>query len=455
MANTHSLDLEASSSQYASVADQAIFDGLSTFSIECWLKFESIADDMQPITKWGATNATTAWRLITAGGKLRLVIGDGLTSGDVDANQTISTGLWYHFAFTWNGSLSVGSRAKAYVNGVDVTANDDTLATMNAGTAGLYVGNREGLPAGGYYDGLIDDIRIWNTVRTPSEIANNYKAELTGSESGLVGYWKLNNNYNDSTSNGNNLTASGSPVFSADTPLDLTYGLVSYWKLDESSGNASDSVGSNTLTNNNSASYAAGKINNGVDLETSSSQSLTCADNASLSITGDMSISLWVKPESLVANQVIIGKWASTSDQRSYAFFINSSGVLRAYISSDGTNANTSKLDLTATTLSAGTMYYLTFVYDASAGSISLYINGSLNNTSTGHKTSIYNSTSIFGLGNNLEDFDYFDGIIDEAALYNRILTSDEVTSLYNSGAGLTYPFTTTSSTNSNFFQLF
>ena len=50
----------------------------------------------------------------------------------------------------------------------------------------------------------------------------------------------------------------------------LTDNLVSYWKLDESSGNAADSVGSNTLTNTGTATYAAGKINNGVVVNGSS-----------------------------------------------------------------------------------------------------------------------------------------------------------------------------------------
>lgn len=218
--NTHSLDLEASSSQYASVTDPSQLDGLSTFSIECLLKFESIADDMMPITKWGATQATTqSWRLITAGGKLNLVIGTGSADGSVIANQIISAGTFYHFAFTWNGSLSSGSRAKAYVNGIDVTSTDGTPATMLAGAAAFLLANREGLPAGGYYDGLIDDVRIWNDVRTQQEIQDNMFKELVGNEANLVGYWKLNNDYLDETSNNNDLTASGSPVFSTDVPF--------------------------------------------------------------------------------------------------------------------------------------------------------------------------------------------------------------------------------------------
>jgi len=171
------IDLESGSSQYLSATDPAILDGLSKFSISLWLKFESIADDMMPVTKWGATLATNqAWRLITSGGKLQLVIGTGSASGTVTANQAISTGVWYHVAFTWDGSLSSGSRAKAYVDGSDVTLSDGTPATMLAGSADFIVGNRTGLPSGGYYDGVVDELGIANDVVTGAEVTTLYNA---------------------------------------------------------------------------------------------------------------------------------------------------------------------------------------------------------------------------------------------------------------------------------------
>jgi hypothetical protein len=76
------------------------------------------------------------------------------------------------------------------------------------------------------FAGLIDDIRIWNTVRTQSEIANNKESELRGTESGLLAYWNCNEgagtilydysdcNYNSTLINGT-AWSSNSPV----TPL--------------------------------------------------------------------------------------------------------------------------------------------------------------------------------------------------------------------------------------------
>ena len=50
---------------------------------------------------------------------------------------------------------------------------------------------------------------------------------------------------------------SGTSSFSGPTP-------VAYWKLDESSGNATDSVSTNSLANSGSIAFGSGKINNGV-----------------------------------------------------------------------------------------------------------------------------------------------------------------------------------------------
>ena len=39
--------------------------------------------------------------------------------------------------------------------------------------------------------GNISDVRYWNVAHTPEEIAANYTNTLTGTEAGLVGYWRL------------------------------------------------------------------------------------------------------------------------------------------------------------------------------------------------------------------------------------------------------------------------
>jgi hypothetical protein len=168
------------SSQYFSNTDPASMDGMSQFSASFWLNPSSLVVDQQPFTKWGTTLGTNqAWRFIIedhTGLKMGWNIGDGSSNGGVYGSTTIGNSAWAHIVLTWNGSLALGSRAKMYVNGSDVTTSDTTLATMLAGTADLIVGNRTGLPAGGYYNGSIDEVGVWSRALTSGEVSSLYNS---------------------------------------------------------------------------------------------------------------------------------------------------------------------------------------------------------------------------------------------------------------------------------------
>ena len=73
--------------------------------------------------------------------------------------------------------------------------------------------------AGTTFDGLIDEVRVWNDIRSGAEISANYQQQLTGSEANLVGYWRFNNDLTDETSSNNTLTNNNSATFNTDTPF--------------------------------------------------------------------------------------------------------------------------------------------------------------------------------------------------------------------------------------------
>ncbi len=235
--------------------------------------------------------------------------------------------------------------------------------------------------------------------------------------------------------------------------ITLSTDLVSYYKLDEASGNASDSHGSNTLTNNGSTAYATGKINNGADFESGSSNyfSISDASQVGLDITGNLSVSCWIKLESLpsAGRFTILSKLDFNASQQSYAFFVsNLSGTanLEVITSANG-SANTA--GTIAQTFSTATWYHLVFAY-STAGTCVVYVNGTSIGTISGLNTSLFNGTSPFWLGSsgNGTPIYFFDGFIDEAGIWSRTLSAGEVTSLYNGGAGLAYPFSAAATGN-------
>ncbi|MFN0158688.1 MAG: hypothetical protein ACKVRP_11540, partial [Bacteroidota bacterium] len=55
--------------------------------------------------------------------------------------------------------------------------------------------------------------RIWDVSRSPSQIQATMNTELSGSESGLKGYWKFNGDVLDVSLNGNHGMIFGNPIF--------------------------------------------------------------------------------------------------------------------------------------------------------------------------------------------------------------------------------------------------
>lgn len=179
------------------------------------------------------------------------------------------------------------------------------------------------------------------------------------------------------------------------------------------------------------------------DFESTNSEflSITDAAQSGLELTGDLSFSLWVKFESISTNQPLIYKFETTGDQRSYALNWNqSAGTLVWSVSSDGTAGNTSSQSVSWSP-SIDTWYHLVVVFDANAGDVWFYVDGSLQGTKqTGGKTTTFDGTGSFLIGKDGDSGSaYFDGLIDEVGAWSKELSTDEISDLYNSGTRLGY----------------
>jgi len=205
-------------------------------------------------------------------------------------------------------------------------------------------------------------------------------------------------------------------------------GVINYWRLDESSGNAVDAVGGNTLTNSG-VSYGTGKINNGA-----------VYNNTNIVLTGSGpafgtagSISLWEK--------------ITTGDDGGYFFDASSANRYYMFYGNDG-SGGCSLNGAGGPTISAGAFVFnqynhVVLTWDNSLGSnkIALYINGTLYGNSN---NAISASTPTnFYIGNRFSNTgtpDDMQGTLDEIGVWNRALSSTEVTDLYNGGSGISYP---------------
>ena len=122
----------------------------------------------------------------------------------VDGFTDLRDDQWHLITATYDGST-----AKLYVDGILENESDfttDYLASQN-GEEILYIGGQ----TNEYLNGFIDKVSIWNVALTEDQI--NMYSDLTGNETGLVGYWNFNDGegtvLTDLSGNGNHGTING------------------------------------------------------------------------------------------------------------------------------------------------------------------------------------------------------------------------------------------------------
>ena len=124
----------------------------------------------------------------------------------VNCNNCLTHNEWQHIAI-----IRDGSNLHMYINAQEV-ASSGVSGTFNNISYGYYIG-QHGHDNTLQYSGAIDEVSVWNTALTQTEIQSYMTTSPTGSESGLVGCWNFNEGtgttVTDQTSNVNNGTING------------------------------------------------------------------------------------------------------------------------------------------------------------------------------------------------------------------------------------------------------
>ena len=185
---------------YVSISDDDQFDLTTNYSFEVWIYPHSFP--------W-LGGLITKYHYAGNGYFLRLTSNSPYTGLDFDQMNTatgiLSADEWHHVAAVNNN----GER-KLYLNGIEQSLTGTPL-NVQVNTDPVCIGV-DYLPAPRYFDGRVEEVRIWNTARTESEIQNNMFKTLNGDESGLVAYYRADHisgtALSDRTTNDNDGTLS-------------------------------------------------------------------------------------------------------------------------------------------------------------------------------------------------------------------------------------------------------
>jgi hypothetical protein len=228
----------------------------------------------------------------------------------------------------------------------------------------------------------------------------------------------------------------------------LTDGLVAYYKLNEASGNRASEVGSGlTLTDVNTVGSGTGKVSDGASFVRANSEELTSTSTVFHNNFYDpFSFCGWFKLNNTTDDCAILSVWGSETSEREYRLYFRASDDKLVWEVQDDAVITYWSV-ASSETLSSGTWYFFYCYYNGS-DTIGLTVdNGSL--VSNKYDMGINVGSYKFSVGW-ADSTGYLWGMVDELGRWNRLLGGTEVSDLYASGAGLTYPFTGSTDANIN-----
>lgn len=163
----------------------------SSLTLEAWIYprstvYKRIISNYKGTT-FGGQFALDTYNPTNNGRGLRFfVISATSVSHSVTIANTLTLNTWNHVAGTFDNGVM-----KLYVNGIAVATSTAPFTSIPANTNEVTIGEDPSIVVSEFFDGKMDDIRVWNTARTATEISTNMSNCLVGNEVGLKNYWKF------------------------------------------------------------------------------------------------------------------------------------------------------------------------------------------------------------------------------------------------------------------------
>jgi Concanavalin A-like lectin/glucanases superfamily/Secretion system C-terminal sorting domain len=385
-------NFQSANSNYISINNNPVQNG--TASISGW--FNPTAPIGGPIIHIGSDNSTAAncngyffgfGTIANPTGNNLLL--DASCQGNYNTEWIATPNTWYHFTL-----IRTQNNLTAYINGNMVGSYTPTgiiSPSNNIFFGSTFSSNSV------FYNGIIDDIAIYNRALTEQEIQNLYTGTTpepcaalpSNLQQGLVGYWPFCGNANDESGNGNDGTVNGA------TLTEDRFG---------NAGSAYDFDGSNYIAIVNSSDFHFG-------------------------IDSSFSTNLWFKRNLNNQNWMVMLSYAcgDANFGGGYQLGLDPDINLELGDSPDDVFQNNNGND---------TLWHmLATVIDRISDSAEIYLDGNFIGTKSISSDYSYTPTCLpeilFGGERNYWQQYFFNGSLDDIAIYNHALTPEEVQELY------------------------
>jgi hypothetical protein len=175
---------------YVNIPHSSIGNPSGSFTVECWAQVNSGGSLISKHKNdGGSARSGYVIEYDSAGGHIQAVLGHTNGWTRAEGANPWSTGVWHHVAMVYDADADTlalyedGIQTSLSTNVSDVVFNDNDLWF---GASQHY---------GGYLNGTLDEIRLWDTARTTEEIRDSMNVYLRGVESNLVAYYRLDSTF--------------------------------------------------------------------------------------------------------------------------------------------------------------------------------------------------------------------------------------------------------------------
>jgi len=407
-------DFERDNSQYLSIIDgsQTNLQLSNNLTVDAWIRLESYGSSSTArsniVRKGNSATSNMSYSFEVGGSNS----GNSFLSAQISTSGTAYTSThtsttplnlntWYHVGWTYNGTTSI-----LYLNGNRISSQAMS-GTPNNDSQPFYIG----INYDDYFDGIIDDVRVYNFARSPGQFAIDY------SRGKPVAHYRFDECQSDVIYD------------SSDNALDGTVSIGAGGTQTTGTGYGS------CYTSATTPRYTgrSGKFNSALNFD-GTDDVVTISNNSKIDLNENLSdghsFSAWfyANSDGEADQGQIFWKGNNT--------YIRVSGQSGSVLTVDA-SLDLATSDATASFTGAtntGSWNHVVVTYtDDGDDEISIYINGKLRTASTngsGSPAAESNSLLIGGTTSN-----NFDGVIDEPQIFNYELTAQQVQTLYTGGA--------------------
>jgi len=191
------LDFNATSNDYIAAGNPGI--AAYPFSMEAWFKTAGYVNDMAIMGLCSSTDDEFQFGVYISqsDGKLNIRAKKDILNEELKGTKVVTDDIWHHVAVVFE----TANKRTLYVDGVSEVTHNTTSPLLLTEVNSFSIGRWGDSNPDSYFDGIIDEVRLWKTARSASNISTFRTKSIPSPYTGMSGYWPMEEGSGGTTAN--------------------------------------------------------------------------------------------------------------------------------------------------------------------------------------------------------------------------------------------------------------